>query len=133
MRAALGWLPALLQMALIFFLSSLRGDQVHLPDFPASDKVAHAGFYGLLGALIALRGGFAQKFSGKKVGAWTLGGWTAPGLGFLYGVSDEFHQLFVPGREFSLWDMAADAIGVTAGFWLLRAWDRRRLRNRLGD
>ena len=29
----------------------------------------------------------------------------------VYGISDEFHQLFVPGREFSIYDMTADFVG----------------------
>ena len=33
-------------------------------------------------------------------------------IGTLYGVSDEFHQSFVPGRTASIWDLAADSIGV---------------------
>jgi len=34
-------------------------------------------------------------------------------IGILYGMSDEFHQSFVPGRTASIWDLSADAIGVT--------------------
>lgn len=33
----------------------------------------------------------------------------------LYGVSDEFHQSFVAEREFSIFDMLADAAGGTVG------------------
>ncbi|MCX9084528.1 MAG: VanZ family protein [Candidatus Methanoperedens sp.] len=34
-------------------------------------------------------------------------------IGFIYGASDEFHQSFVPGRSASMWDLAADVLGVT--------------------
>jgi VanZ family protein len=30
----------------------------------------------------------------------------------LYALSDEIHQFFVPGREFDLWDLAADSLGI---------------------
>ena len=40
----------------------------------------------------------------------------------LYGVSDEYHQLFVPGRTFDVLDMLADAIGSVVG--RERAWGR---------
>ena len=33
-------------------------------------------------------------------------------LGSVYGASDEFHQSFVPGRTASIWDLAADSIGL---------------------
>ena len=46
----------------------------------------------------------------------------------LYGVTDEYHQLFVPGRSFDVFDMAADAIGSVAGASAVGAWGiiRRR-------
>ncbi|MCX9075079.1 MAG: VanZ family protein [Candidatus Methanoperedens sp.] len=34
-------------------------------------------------------------------------------IGTIYGISDEFHQSFVPGRTASAWDLLADAIGLT--------------------
>ena len=39
----------------------------------------------------------------------------AAALGSAYGFSDEIHQLFVPGRVFSLSDITVDCIGSTAG------------------
>lgn len=34
-------------------------------------------------------------------------------IGFIYGASDEFHQSFVMGRTASIWDLAADVLGVS--------------------
>jgi VanZ family protein len=34
-------------------------------------------------------------------------------IGIMYGISDEFHQSFVPGRTASILDLVADAMGVT--------------------
>jgi VanZ family protein len=34
---------------------------------------------------------------------------------FLYGVSDEIHQYFVPGRVFSIFDILANGLGAIAG------------------
>jgi VanZ family protein len=47
-----------------------------------------------------------------------------------YGVSDEYHQRFVPGRDFSRMDMLADAIGSALGACGLWAWSiiRRRFK-----
>ena len=46
----------------------------------------------------------------------------------LYGVSDEYHQLFVAGRSFDYLDMVADAVGSVAGACGAGAWSiiRRR-------
>jgi len=30
----------------------------------------------------------------------------------LFGISDEIHQIYVPGRECSIWDMGADSLGA---------------------
>jgi len=40
----------------------------------------------------------------------------------LYGVTDEYHQVFVPGRTFDVLDMAADAFGAAAGAGATWAW-----------
>ena len=45
-------------------------------------------------------------------------------LGILMGVGDEFHQILIPGRTFSYYDMLSNAFGVITGvilaglFWL---------------
>lgn len=36
-------------------------------------------------------------------------------LGWIYGVLDEIHQVYVPGRSFQLNDLGADFAGVTLG------------------
>ena len=42
-----------------------------------------------------------------------------------YGVSDEWHQSFVPGRHSDTWDVLKDAIGTLAGLAAYLAWSRR--------
>jgi VanZ family protein len=109
------WAPVVAYMAALFFVSSLSS----LPSPPAglTDKHEHFFFYGILAAL-ALRA-LAQ-------GEWrrvTLGTvLRAIVLSSAYGVTDEFHQRFVPGRSYEVLDMAADAIGSTASAGLLWAW-----------
>jgi len=39
-------------------------------------------------------------------------------LGVLYGLTDEIHQYFVPGRTSSLADLGADALGILLGVWI---------------
>ena len=41
-----------------------------------------------------------------------------------YGVTDEIHQVFVPGRTMALDDLLADAAGAFAGVVLCWAWGK---------
>ncbi len=78
--------------------------------FGAPDYVAHALSYAVLGALLvrALGGGPLGSMTQSLIVPAAL-------IGALYGLSDEFHQSFVPGRMASAGDLAADAIGSLAG------------------
>lgn len=40
------------------------------------------------------------------------------GIGFLYACTDEFHQLFVPGRSAQWTDILLDSMGVATGIFL---------------
>ncbi len=121
-------------MGLIFILSSVPGDDLPLPQFPFSDKVAHFITYGLLGALIAFRAGLTGLFRRTPPvppsipQPLTRGGWIAPLVGVAYAAFDEFHQSFVPNRNMSLGDFLVDVAGLLLGFWLARRWDAARLR-----
>lgn len=69
---------------------------------------------------------------------WALGAWdyshrgsvmTAFAITLAYGILDEWHQSFVPGRLASLTDLALNAIGAALGIWLaLRAagWQEKQ-------
>lgn len=112
-RKLRAWLPALVWAGVIFFLSSravLPG-----PRFPGFDKLAHAGAYAMLGALLA----HAQVRSGLR-SVWPLI------LGWAYGASDEIHQSYVPGRSPSAADWIADAVGVALGIFLFARWRARQ-------
>jgi VanZ family protein len=107
------WGPVVAYMAVIFGLSSVSS----VPALPGgmSDKTAHALLYAGLGVLCvrALSGGqWLHMHAGAVVGSLILS--------TLYGLTDETHQLFVPGREFDLKDLAADAVG--AGVAAALAW-----------
>lgn len=101
------WGPALVWMAVTFYLS--HQSVVDIP-LDAPDYVAHGIGYAGLGALFmrALAGGRLSAMSWRWVLLATL-------LGGLYGVSDEFHQSFVPGRHSSLSDIVADTVGSLLG------------------
>jgi VanZ family protein len=106
------WVPVLAYAGLIFYLSAQPHPEEDLPSFVklVSDKVLHMAEYAVLGGLSywAFRWGTNE--------AW--GRWAVPlaiVLAALYGISDEVHQAFVPFRDASWQDWAADFIGATLG------------------
>lgn len=115
------WGPVGLQLAIIFAASSIP----YLREIPGgiSDKSGHSIGYAMLAGLLlrALAGGRLAGVTWKR-------GIAAIVLATLYGVSDEFHQLFVPGRSADPYDVLADGVGATIGTaigWLLsvaRRW-----------
>ena len=113
------WLPVAGYMAGIFWLSSqsvLPGVSV-LPDFLNHDWLHHGTAYAGL-ALVALRalagGRLRSVGTASLVGAWVIA--------TLYGLTDEFHQSFVPGRTADPRDLLADGVGAALGLGLVRAW-----------
>ena len=52
-----------------------------------------------------------------RSGYRTMQVWFVVGLVALYGVLDEFHQYFVPGRSVEFYDALADATGGLLGAW----------------
>lgn len=123
----------------IFYLSSVPGEDLPLPEFPFSDKLAHFATYGLLGVLIAFRFGLTRLLRARGRSArpadlpLTKGGVIAPLVGVFYAALDEFHQWFVPNRTLSLGDFVVDVIALLLGFWLARRWDARRLARRASE
>lgn len=102
-------------MGIIFALSHQSGDQLDLPEIPFLDKIGHFVLYGLLASTILFVPSHELRLSRPKTIAVV-----AVLLSLLYGISDEFHQSFVPGRYVSLADIAADIGGsvVVSLFWL---------------
>lgn len=121
MRLASFYGPWILFMALLFWASSRPGT-----DVPAAvpDYVLHAGAYFVL-ALLTVRA-FARGLSEPRSTRLLAG---AFGFSVLYGVSDEWHQSFVPGRDPSLGDVVFDALGalvVTSAIGVFWRWKQGR-------
>ncbi len=45
-------------------------------------------------------------------------------ISVLYGISDEIHQAFVPGRTPRLLDVGMDALGAWGAIWARPHWER---------
>ncbi|MCC7032400.1 MAG: VanZ family protein [Acidobacteria bacterium] len=101
-------------MAAIFALSS----QATPPGASLTpDWVQHGVAYAGL-SLVSLRATAGGRWSGVGGGSVLL----AWGIAVLYGVSDEWHQSFVPGRMADVRDVIADALGAALGLAAGWAW-----------
>jgi len=70
------------------------------------DKLIHAVFYAIFAFFIF---GSSRRYSVSLV------------LASLYGITDEFHQSFVYGRDSDVWDWVADTVGASlslGSIWL---------------
>lgn len=74
-------------------------------EFPVR-KTAHATEYAILGCLLT---NLCLSLSMKKASMW---GWL---MGSAYAATDEFHQLFVPGRSGQITDVMLDSVGCLVG------------------
>ena len=102
-----GWGPAIVWMLVIFLASSVS--QPRLP-LGVADYHAHFAVYAVLGVLVTW--GRAQ---GRLRNVTFPSALVAVLVATLYGVSDEVHQAFVPGRDPSLSDVLADGVGALVG------------------
>ncbi|MEM1022454.1 MAG: VanZ family protein [Myxococcota bacterium] len=117
------WAPVAIYAAAIFYMSSQPAPEA----VAGSDFELHVLAYALMGALIVRATWFSTRWSESRVfltGA--LGAW-------LYGMSDELHQAFVPSRSATWSDVAADGLGAflgaglaMAGYLLVRRVARQR-------
>jgi VanZ family protein len=115
------WLPVLMYCAVIFIQSAYPAME-HLSDVPFGDKYLHVLGYAFLGVLF-FRAFRSLHFQDRLFLAILLSIAAATG----YGISDEFHQSFVPYRTADVMDVLADmvggCIGVTAYFLLVEKYD----------
>lgn len=148
-KKAIRWLPALIWMGIIFYLSAqpaqesselssvvmhwLLGFVESLLTIDASffhlvvRKGAHLSAYFILAVLMMYAIG-SSFYLGKFRSHWIRAG-LAFVICVLYAVSDEIHQLFVPGRSGQMSDVGIDAFGALLGIGVymiveqgLRVW-----------
>ncbi|MFQ5536660.1 MAG: VanZ family protein [Gemmatimonadota bacterium] len=108
------WGPAAAWAAVLFFLSAIP--DTGLPSLRVNDKLIHVVLYLIWGGTLA----WGRLRNRGRPGSIVL-----LGLGILYAAGDEIHQAFVPGRDPSLGDLGADAVGLILGYGLTIAFLRR--------
>lgn len=99
------WVYPVTWMVLIFTGSCIIFDS-GTSSLIISDKLIHFIEFGILSSLYfyAFTKTTLIKNSILLIGICTI-------LTIMYGISDEVHQLFVPTREFSVYDILADGVG----------------------
>ena len=114
--------PGVAWALVIFIVSSI-------PELPTtnigitfSDKLAHLAVFAVLGFLIAWP--FCRIYRNYTKAFWIS--WILSGF---YGILDEIHQLFVPGRYVEVLDMLADVIGALIGVGLFLLIDKKKSTN----
>ena len=107
------WAPVAIYMAAIFYVSSISD-----PPVPGgSDKPLHWLAYTGLAVVVvrALAGGLPRRIDLRIAVIAML-------ITIGYGITDEVHQLFVPGRSGDVYDLMADAAGALAGALSCYSW-----------
>lgn len=108
------WLPVISWGLVIFLFSSKptgRASEIHWQDF-IFKKTAHVLIFGLF-AILLYRAIRQEKVENKNAGLLSIF------LTFAYGVTDEFHQSFTPGREPTFRDIIFDTIGAILAIYLI--------------
>ena len=101
------WMPVLLYCSIIFYLSSQSYPGRQFPSFlfDLSDKLLHGIAYGILGILLFRA--FHQTTTPRVSISLAIV------CSMAFGISDEFHQWFVPHRQADTLDVVADTLGAT--------------------
>jgi VanZ family protein len=112
-------------MAAIYYVSAQSAPPMLGP--AVSDKVAHAIAYFGFGMLAfrAVAGGLAAQVTAPRATATMI-------ISMVYAVTDEVHQLFVPGRNGDVADVLADATGAALALIACWAWNIIAASNRRG-
>ena len=157
MRCLLAWIAMLFWMAVIFGFSAQSAEdsseisgglirrviETVMPDFSEMSaeeqdaiveswqtvvrKVGHMAEYTVLGVLSWITMGFHFSRFRRRVGV-------AAGIGLLYAITDEVHQIFVPDRGPGVLDVVIDFAGVCIGIAvaavITRWWQKRKAAKR---
>lgn len=100
-------------MSAIFFVS--HQPSTDLPNFGLWDLALKKGGHFLAYAGLAL-------LALRAVLDWERPYLTAFMIVFLFSLSDEYHQTFIPGRNGTLMDVLIDMCGALTCLFLLRRW-----------
>ena len=112
-KKLLVYTPLVVYWIILFVATTLPA--ASMPSFGVVDKVNHLSAYFILAILLFLTLLFQQKipFAKNRVAAYAFI------ICSLYGMLDEVHQIFIPGRSAEFLDFLADACGALLGVLLM--------------
>lgn len=113
--------PIIIYAGLIFVGSSISTIPEELPDFDYMDKLIHVGEYYIFGILLC-RSAFKWNFDYKSMTFIAI----IFSIGAFYALSDEIHQLYVPGRDGNIYDWFADILGLAVGLATVYIFTKER-------
>ncbi|MBI9070341.1 MAG: VanZ family protein [Melioribacteraceae bacterium] len=113
-KVKLVYIPLGIYWVILFALTTLPSKS--LPSVAFSDKIKHFLAYFILTILLKLTLHFQEKYN------LTLKMCTVITLGIIafYGMADEIHQYFIPGRYCEFYDWVANIAGGIVGVLLVR-------------
>ena len=113
------YLPFIIWLSAVWIGTSLPTSVMKEIPFSAEDKLLHMLAYLGLGFLFRRLVVFFKKPVWRRQPTRLTLFW-----GLLLGGLDEIHQLFIPGRDASLGDFAADGLGIVAGILVFTIYMR---------
>lgn len=106
------WVPVLLYTGFIFYLSSIPAPEIVVR---IDLSLIHIPEFFILSYLLF------RALSRQKINIWHVFILSII-ISTFYGITDEIHQLFVPGRYFSIFDMIFNFIG--SSLILFKLWGK---------
>jgi VanZ family protein len=113
------WVPVIVWMAVIFFFSGIPDLRSGLKYDFILRKIVHIIEYFILTLLLYRAFKDSLKLDIQRLFVYPFG------LSYLYAVSDEVHQSFVPGRTCTVRDLLIDVVGMIGFYLALRALAKR--------
>ena len=104
------WLPILIWVAVICYLSFSSLEKVPIPTFFSADKIGHFAMYFILELLFLIP--LKENFKGLKL---------ASVFAILFAISTELIQhFFITNRYGEVMDLAANLSGTAAAYFILK-------------
>ncbi|PJA96745.1 MAG: hypothetical protein CO129_04885 [Ignavibacteriales bacterium CG_4_9_14_3_um_filter_34_10] len=110
------YIPLALYWMILLAATSIPANS--MPSFGISDKFEHFAAYFVLSVLFSLTLFLQERneYLKKYFNVYSIS------ILLFYGIFDEVHQFFIPGRFFDWLDLLSNLIGIVSGVYLVRKY-----------